>query len=174
MLIYFEILWNLLKLLLVIYWKHIAYLHTLTKRQSLPFPWMERMGERGELSTNPRRSEAVGQKQKRVETESPSSQNRASKTEKGRNRESKQSQNRASKTEKGRKPIVKTRSKSKADSRSPKTSQKPQYSRNNHRKTRQIHKNTNRTNRQNSQQRILEKHVHIMHSSRHNCALPMM
>lgn len=102
--------WNFMKLFsgqsfLVICCVHIAYLHTLIKHQSLPFPWKDRgFFSVAELSTNPRRVRSRG-----------------SKTEKG--------QNRASKTEGSQKPIVKIWSESKADSQSPKTSQKPKNSR---------------------------------------------
>ncbi len=181
MLIYFEILWNLLKLFagwIVIVSNLLKAYRILTHTDKTPIAPISMDGKDGGEGGAINQSEEIRSRESKTEKgrnrESKQSQNRASKTEKGRNRESKQSQNRASKTEKGRKPIVKTRGKSKADSQSPKTSQKPRYSRNNHCKTRQIHKNTNRKNRQNSQQRILEKHVHIMHSSRHNCAPLMM
>lgn len=112
-----NIFWNVLKLYEALYWAVIvsnllcAY-RILTHTDKTPIAPISMKGSgffsAAELSTNPRRVRSRG-----------------SKTEKGQNRESKQSQNRASKTEGSQKPIVKIRSESKADSQSPKTSQKP-------------------------------------------------
>ncbi len=146
---------------LVIWCVHVAYLHTLIKHQSLPFPWMERIGGGGGVS-----GRAINQSE---ESPKPWVKNRkvskpGVQTVKIERQKQKGVENRLSKYEANPKPIVKVR----------KQVKNRRIAENFTIKTRQTHKNTNRTNRQNSQQRILEKNLHILHSSRHNCALLMM